>query len=289
MGLQLVECPRDAMQGWKHHITTERKVGYLNRLLRVGFHTLDFGSFVSPRAVPQMADTREVLAGLDWRESRSLLLAIVLNERGAEEALAFEAVDCLGFPLSVSETFQQRNANCSVEEGFARFRNISRMCRESGMQAVAYLSMAFGNPYGDPYDEDAVLSWAGKCLDAGATVVSLADTVGLATPSEVGSLVSMVMDRFPEAVVGVHLHAGPVDREAKLAAAFDAGCLRFDSAIGGIGGCPMAGDDLVGNIDTAGLLRFLEDRGCDTGIDPEAFSRAMAEAGSLFGTNANPE
>lgn len=285
MQLQLVECPRDAMQGWRHPIPTERKVRYLNRLLRVGFHTLDFGSFVSPKAVPQMADTREVLAELEWRESRSLLLAIVLNERGAEDALAFESVAALGFPLSVSETFQQRNANCSVGEGFDRFRGISRMCRENGRQAVAYLSMAFGNPYGDPYDESAVLSWAEACLNAGASVISLADTVGLATPSEVGSLVSSVMKRFPEAVIGVHLHAGPGDREAKLAAAFDAGCRRFDSAIGGIGGCPMAGDDLVGNIDTAGLLRFLGGRGCDTGIDPDAFSLASDEADSLFRTN----
>jgi len=289
MQLQLVECPRDAMQGWTHPIATDVKVEYLNSLLRVGFHTLDFGSFVSPKAVPQMADTKEVLAGLDWRDSRSLLLAIVLNERGAEDALAFEGVDCLGFPLSVSETFQQRNANCGVQEGFLRFRRITDLCLAAGRRSVAYLSMAFGNPYGDPYDTVAVMGWVEDCLNAGASVISLADTIGLAKPSEVGSLVSAVVDRFPDAVVGVHLHAGPADREAKLAAAFDAGCRRFDSAIGGIGGCPMAGDELVGNMDTGALLRFLRQRGCDTGIDPSAFRRATELADSLFRTNENPD
>ena len=287
MELQLVECPRDAMQGWRRHIPTESKVGYLNRLLRVGFHTLDFGSFVSPRAVPQMADTREVLAGLDWRGSETRLLAIVLNERGAEDALVHEGVACLGFPLSVSETFQRRNANCGVEEGFVRFRKISSMCRDGGRQAVAYLSMAFGNPYGDPYEERTVLHWSEECLMAGASVVSLADTVGLATPSQVGSLVSAVIKRFPDAVVGVHLHAGPADREAKMAAAFDAGCRRFDSAIGGIGGCPMAGDDLVGNIDTEGLVRFLEARACATRLDKAALTEAVSMADSLFRANEN--
>jgi hydroxymethylglutaryl-CoA lyase len=289
MHLQIVECPRDAMQGWRHPIPTERKVEYLNLLLRVGFHTLDFGSFVSPRAVPQMADTRDVLAGLQWRESKTRLLAIVLNERGAEEALAFEGVSCLGFPLSVSETFQRRNANCGVQEGFTRFQRISEMCRETGREAVAYLSMAFGNPYGDPHGEGAVLSWAEQCLSAGASVISLADTVGLATPSEVGTLVEAVSRRFPDSAIGVHLHAGPAERDAKIAAAFDAGCRRFDAAMGGIGGCPMAGDELVGNIDTDGLLRFLEGRGCDTGVDYAAFRLAKASADSLFGTNENAD
>ena len=289
MQMQIVECPRDAMQGWKHPIPTGRKVDYLNLLLRVGFHTLDFGSFVSPRAVPQMADTRDVLAGLRWRDSKTRLLAIVLNERGAHEALTFEGVSCLGFPLSVSETFQRRNGNCSVHEGFERFRRISELCSETGREAVAYLSMAFGNPYGDPHDSDAVISWAGQCLEAGASVISLADTVGLATPSEVGSLVEAVSSRFPESVVGVHLHAGPGEGDAKLSAAFDAGCRRFDAAMGGIGGCPMAGDDLVGNIDTDGLLRFLEERGSETGIDSAAFLLAKASADSLFGAIENEE
>jgi hydroxymethylglutaryl-CoA lyase len=289
MQLQIVECPRDAMQGWKHPIPTVRKVEYLNLLLGVGFHTLDFGSFVSPRAVPQMADTRDVLAGLQWRESDTRLLAIVLNERGAEEALALEGVSCLGFPLSVSETFQRRNANCGVQEGFERFRRISELCGASGREAVAYLSMAFGNPYGDAYGEDAVLSWAEQCLSAGASVISLADTVGLASPSEVGALVEAVNRRFPDSTIGVHLHAGPGDRHGKLSAAYQAGCRRFDAAIGGIGGCPMAGDDLVGNIDTSDLVRFLGGLGCDTGLDQEAFRRAKAMADTLFQTNENAD
>lgn len=284
MRIQLVECPRDAMQGWKAPIPTGHKVEYLNALLRVGFHTLDFGSFVSPRAVPQMADTREVLTGLDWRGSATRLLAIVLNERGAEEALSLEGVACLGFPLSVTETFQQRNANCSVEEGFKRFSTISGMCRSAGRQSVVYLSMAFGNPYGDPHGEEAVLTLAGECLDAGAEVISLADTIGLATPEQVGSLVGRMTERFPEAVVGVHLHARPWDRTEKLKSAWEAGCRRFDAAIGGIGGCPMAGDELVGNMDMQALVAFIEGRGEETGLDKMAFERSMELSGSIFGS-----
>lgn len=257
MAIQLIECPRDAMQGWQHFIPTEKKIEYLNSLLQVGFHTLDFGSFVSPKAIPQMADTATVLKGLNWN-TNTKLLAIIANVRGAEEAAAFDEVTYLGFPFSVSPTFQRRNTNSTIEESLQRVADIQHICAQRGKQLVVYISMGFGNPYGDAYSEDIVFNWVNEIAALGINIISLADTVGLATPEQVSSATSYLVKQLPEHTIGVHLHSTAQNREAKIAAAWQAGCRRFDGAMKGIGGCPMANDELVGNIDTEWLISFVE-------------------------------
>lgn len=280
--IQLIECPRDAMQGWPVQIPTSDKIRYLNALLQVGFHTIDFGSFVSPKAIPQMADTREVLAGLDLRDSRSDLLAIVANLRGATDAVSFEAIRYLGFPFSVSETFQQRNTNSSITESLTTVEQMQALCLQHNKEMVVYLSMGFGNPYGDPWNEEIVFSWAGKIAGLGVKIISLADTVGLATPEQVGRMTKFLIQELPGVQVGVHLHATPKNWREKIAAAAEAGCQRFDGALRGIGGCPMAGDDLVGNMDTLNLSGYFEARQIDTGINHEALAVALAIADEIF-------
>lgn len=281
--VHIVECPRDAMQGWPVPIPTDVKVAYLNALLKVGFNTLDFGSFVSPAAVPQMADTQQVLAQLEWQTSPTKLLAIVANTRGAAEAATSEGVACIGFPLSVSETFQQRNANSSIEGAYHRLSEIAVMADKNSKDLVVYLSMAFGNPYGDAYSEEDVLHHAMKCRAAGVRTISLADTVGLATPDQVGRLTDMLIHALPDTAIGVHLHATPGNSRDKIAAAFDAGCRRFDGAIRGIGGCPMAGNELVGNIDTVWLVDHFHGNGYLPDIDIDAFRDCIRMAGTVFG------
>ena len=277
---QLVECPRDAMQGWKRIIPTLVKADYINALLDVGFHTIDFGSFVSPKLVPQMSDTADVLRLL--KPSGTRLLAIVANLRGAEEACRFNRIDYLGFPFSVSETFQQRNANSSREESLERLDGIQGLCRDHGKELVVYMSMGFGNPYGDAYSLEILTGWMKRVHDLGVTIISLADTVGMATPAEVKQVVEETIPAFPGVTVGVHLHADPSAMREKFLAAWIAGCRRIDGAIGGIGGCPMADDELVGNMDTAAIIRSLEDRGVDTGLDMKAFEKAYTLAGNIF-------
>jgi hydroxymethylglutaryl-CoA lyase len=266
--LTLVECPRDAMQGWPHIIPTAQKISYLNALLKVGFDTLDFGSFVSARAIPQMADTAEVLAGLDLQGSAiqkdrtapngrtTRLLAIVANFRGAEEAAAHEAITYLGFPFSVSETFQLRNTNKTIEGSFATVEEIQDLCAKTQKELVVYLSMGFGNPYGDPWSEEAVFEWAAALSRLGVRTLSLADTVGLATPEQVFSLTDYLVRQLPGHTIGVHLHSTHHNRKAKIDAALQAGCTRFDGALKGIGGCPMAGNELVGNLDTEWMIDY---------------------------------
>ena len=280
--IHIVECPRDAMQGWPVHIPTDVKVAYLNALLKAGFHTLDFGSFVSPKSVPQMADTREVLAQLEWKASPTKLLAIVANTRGAVEAAACEGVACIGFPLSVSETFQQRNANSSIAGAYQRLSEIAVMADNNHKDLVVYLSMAFGNPYGDAYAEEDVLRHALQCREAGIRTISLADTVGLATPGQVGRLASLLIRAMPDVDIGVHLHARPGGGGEKIEAAFDAGCRRFDGAIRGIGGCPMAGDELVGNIDTVWLVGHFHGKGSLPDIDINTFRDCIRMADAVF-------
>jgi hydroxymethylglutaryl-CoA lyase len=280
--MQLVECPRDAMQGWKSQIPSGLKVRYLNSLLRVGFHSLDFGSFVSPKAIPQMADTKEVLDQLNWRESRTKLLAIIANLRGAEEAAASKGVHYLGFPFSVSPTFQQRNTNAGIDESFQRLRDIQDCCERHGLELVVYLSMAFGNPYGDPYTEDAVLLMAMRCRSLGVGIISLADTVGLASPEQVANLTGLLVREIPGTTIGVHLHSRPEQWREKVEAAWGAGCRRFDGALGGYGGCPMAGDDLVGNMNTEWLLRFLEDKEALPELDQQALAECRLFALEIF-------
>lgn len=280
--IKLIECPRDAMQGWTHLIPTKEKINYLNQLLSVGFHTLDFGSFVSPKAIPQMADTKDVLEGLQWRSSTTRLLAIIANERGAETAAELEAIQYLGFPFSVSETFQQKNTNSSIAASLDRVKAIQEISVKNGKELVIYISMGFGNPYGDVYNEEIVLRWIDTIVSLGVGIISLADTVGLATPGQVKEMTEKVIHTFPKVEVGVHLHSTPHNWEQKLQAAIDAGCKRIDGALKGIGGCPMADNDLVGNMDTVHMIGWLEGKGYATGIDPEALETALQTANRIF-------
>ena len=270
------------MQGWKHLIPSEKKVEYLNALMQVGFHTLDFGSFVSAKAIPQMADTRDVLSQLDVAGSKTNLLAIVANTRGASEASAFQAITHLGFPFSVSETFQQRNTNSSIEESMIRVEEIHRVCVDTGKKLVVYISMGFGNPYGDPYDEMIVYNWSRKIADLGITTISLADTVGIATPSQVADITGYLVDALKETEVGVHLHSTPVNRKSKIEAAYTSGCRRFDGALKGIGGCPMADDDLVGNMNTELLISYFNEHKVLAPLNQEALSLSIQLAEEIF-------
>ena len=280
--VNIVECPRDAMQGWKSFIATADKIRYINSLLQVGFDTIDFGSFVSPKAIPQMADTREVLAGLDLSGSKSDLLAIVANLRGAEEALALDAIQFLGFPLSVSETFQQRNTNATIEDARKRIADIQDLCTQQSRKLVVYLSMAFDNPYGDPYSEEIVVGQGRQLVQDGITIISLADTVGVTDAAGIGRVTSFLVRELPQATIGVHLHSTAANWKETLAAAYDGGCRRFDGALKGIGGCPMADDVLVGNMNTEWLLSFFEEKGLPQLYDRNALQRSLQIAGEIF-------
>lgn len=282
MSVKIIECPRDAMQSLSHIVPTELKTAYLQRLLSVGFDTLDFGSFVSPKAVPQLADTAEVLAGLDLSATRTKLLAIVANLRGAESAAAFPEIDYLGYPFSISETFQLRNTRKTIAESVALLREIIAICADSGKEAVVYISMGFGNPYGDAWSPEIAADYVAQVVDMGAGIVSLADTVGTADTTSIGPMFSTLIPRFPNVEFGAHFHAHPRDRKAKLQAAWDGGCRRFDSAIMGFGGCPFAEDELVGNIATESLLEFLREADVDPGLDSRAFGEAMSLATQVF-------
>ena len=258
--VKLIECPRDAMQGWKNFIPTEKKIEYINSLLKVGFDTIDFGSFVSAKAIPQMADTKEVIGNLDiWVGiSNTKLLAIVANLRGAEEASVFDQITYLGFPFSVSETFQQRNTNSSIEESLKRVEEIQNLCINKNKKLVIYISMGFGNPYDDLYDEDIVFNWVDKIVELDIEIISLADTVGVATPEQVYDMTSYLVESLPSTEIGVHLHSTSENWQEKLEAAVKAGCKRFDGALKGIGGCPMANDELVGNMNTEWMISYFE-------------------------------
>lgn len=278
--MKIIECPRDAMQGIRDFIPTQDKIRYLRALLRVGFDTLDFGSFVSPKAIPQMRDTAQVLEQLPPSATR--LLAIVANTRGAEEAVTHHRIHYLGFPLSISETFQQRNTNRSISEALTTLDEIQALCVRKEKTLVTYISMGFGNPYGDPYSEDHVLQMTDVLHTMGVRVVSLADTVGAATPQQIEQLYPKLVRAFPAIEFGAHLHAAPADARAKIEAAWRAGCQRFDGALKGLGGCPMAKDDLVGNLPTELLISFLEAQGVRLSFQQEALSEALRLAGEIF-------
>jgi len=279
---KIIECPRDAMQGWKTFIPTEKKIEYLQALLKVGFDTLDFGSFVSPKAIPQMADTRQVLEKLDLSASNTKLLAIVANTRGAEEACLHPEISYLGFPFSVSETFQRRNTNSSIPESLLRVEEIQSLCSKTNKQLVIYISMGFGNPYGDPYSEEIVYAWVEKLVSRGIGTISLADTVGLANPDQVFSVTSKLIGALPGTEIGVHLHSRPDNWRAKIEAALRAGCLRFDGALKGFGGCPMAEDELVGNMNTEWLIDYFQSMNRIDGIDFGALHYASFLAVDIF-------
>lgn len=280
--IKIIECPRDAMQGWSRLIPTHQKITYINSLLKVGFDTIDFGSFVSPRAIPQMADTKEVVSRLDKSSGNSKLLAIIANERGAEDAVTFEQVDQLGFPFSISETFQQRNTNSSIEESLKRVETIHGLCIKHSKELVVYISMGFGNPYGDPYNEEVVYEWVDKLTSMGISIISLADTVGLATAGQVSRITSALISSFQHSEIGVHLHSTPVNWREKLDAASNAGCVRFDGALKGIGGCPMANDELVGNMNTEWMIGYFEEKNMPLGINKTALAESLRIAGEIF-------
>lgn len=254
--VKLIECPRDAMQGWEAWIPTETKIAYLNSLLKVGFNTLDFGSFVSSKAIPQLKDTKEVLAGLDLSSTKTKLLAIVANTRGAEEASVFDEINFLGFPFSISEEFQKRNTNSSIEESLIRVREISEICVRTKKEMVIYISMGFGNPYGELWNTDIVIKWVKKLTEVGINIIALSDTVGVSTPENISYLFTGLIPEFPKVEFGAHLHSDKLTWREKISAAEKSGCLRFDSALKGIGGCPMANNELVGNLATEDLVSY---------------------------------
>lgn len=281
--VKLIECPRDAMQGIVPFIPTDVKVRYLDALLQVGFDTIDIGSFVSPKAIPQLADTAEVLARIDRAGSRSKLLVIVANERGAEQAVQHEMVDYLGYPFSISETFQQRNTNTGIEGSWERTARISETAQRAGKELVVYISMAFGNPYGDPWNADIALHWTERLVnELGVRTIALSDTVGVARPEDIQRMFSALVPALPQVEFGAHLHCTQDNWPTKTHAAWAGGCRRFDGAIKGFGGCPMAEDELVGNLQTELFVRDLEARGVPTGLDLALLDRAVLHAASVF-------
>lgn len=281
-GIKLIECPRDAMQGWKTFIPTEKKVEYINSLLKVGFDTIDFGSFVSPKAIPQMADTKDVVRSLELGTGSTKLLAIVANPRGAEDASVFDEISYLGFPFSVSETFQQRNTNSSIEQSLERVEEIQNLCIKTGKELVVYISMGFGNPYDDPYDEDIVFEWVNRLVSMDIKTISLADTVGIATADQVFDMTSYLVESLPGVEIGVHLHSNPDNWQEKLEAAVKAGCKRFDGALKGIGGCPMADDELVGNMNSELMIRYFKEQGLLSSLNEDALKESLRIAGEIF-------
>lgn len=285
--IKIIECPRDAMQGWKTFIPTEKKIEYINSLLKVGFDTIDFGSFVSPKAIPQMADSSEVVRSLDpiaigFGAGSTKLLAIVANKRGAEEASVYDQISYLGFPFSVSETFQLRNTNSTIEQSLDRVEEIQNLCVKTGKQLVVYLSMGFGNPYGDRYSEEIVFEWVNKLVAMDIGIISLADTIGVASPEQVYDMTEYLVDSLPSIEIGVHLHSTPENWKEKLDAAVKAGCKRFDGALKGIGGCPMADDELVGNMNSELMIGYFEENGLIQGLNKEALAESLRIAGEVF-------
>lgn len=279
--IYLTECPRDAMQGIKEWIPTSMKVNYLNDLLDCGFDTLDFGSFVSPKAIPQMQDTAQVLEGL--KESKTKLLAIVANERGAEEASSFDRIRFLGYPFSISETFQLRNTNATLEESLKRVDAINEICIKTNKELVLYLSMGFGNPYGDLWSPDLVAEWADRLnREFKVARLSLSDTIGAATPDIVKDVFKNVVGSFPDLTISAHLHAIREHAAGLTEAAFNGGCRYFEGAIKGYGGCPMAKDDLTGNMPTEIMLDWFESQGIETGVGQSAFTKALVTSSIVF-------
>lgn len=281
--VKIIECPRDAMQGIKEFISTDQKVNYINQLLKVGFDTLDFGSFVSPKAIPQMADTAEVLKRLDLSSTRTKLLAIVANERGAQDACMYNEIQYLGYPFSISETFQQRNTNASIAESLERVKAIQELCVKHNKKLVVYISMAFGNPYGDAWSSDIAIRWSKELHEQlGIGIIALSDTIGVSNPENISYLFNALIPALPQVEFGAHLHTTPDKWEEKVAAAYASGCRRFDGAIKGFGGCPMAADELTGNMPTENMIGYFEKRNIQTGIDQSAFAQSMLVAGTIF-------
>lgn len=280
--LKFIECPRDAMQGLHQFVPTELKARYINSLLKVGFHTIDFGSFVSPKAIPQMADTAEVLGMLDLSTTSSKLLAIVANTRGAMDAVQHKEIAYLGYPFSVSETFQIRNTNATIEESLGRVAEIQDICLANNRGLVVYLSMGFGNPYGDPWNVEIVQHWVDHLADMDIKIMALSDTIGVSNPENISYLFSNLIPPYPDVEFGAHLHTQPHNWQEKIAAAYKSGCRRFDSAMKGYGGCPMAKDELTGNMPTENMIYHFDASGVQTGLDMDAFAAAMELVPEVF-------
>ncbi|MEJ2903018.1 hydroxymethylglutaryl-CoA lyase [Pedobacter panaciterrae] len=280
--IKLIECPRDAMQGIHDFIDTDVKAAYINLLLQVGFDTIDFGSFVSPKAIPQLRDTREVLAKLDLSATSSKLLAIVANLRGVEEAVAHNEITYLGFPFSISETFQQRNTNSSIAQSMDTVKQMLELCDKYGKTAVVYLSMGFGNPYGDEWNVEIVERWADELIANGVKILSLSDTTGVSSPEKIREILPSLVKRFENTEIGLHLHSTPDTRFEKIDTAYESGCRRFDSALKGFGGCPMATDDLTGNLATEELITYLESRNEALNLNMDKWQEAVLFSQKVF-------
>lgn len=281
--VSIIECPRDAMQGIKAFIPTEKKIEYLNSLLKVGFHALDCGSFVSSKAIPQMADTYQIIPQLKLDDTDTRLSVVVANGKGADLACEFDEITYLGYPFSVSETFQIRNTNCGFEESINRVEEILNTCEMYGKKFVLYLSMAFGNPYGDVYHPELVAHWVDRLSELGVERFSISDTIGVAQPALIQELFPLLYNDFPNLKFGAHFHTTPDKWEEKVSAAYEFGCKRFDGAIKGYGGCPMAKDDLTGNMPTEKMIEYFESKGISTGLNMEAFAESMRISQTIFG------
>jgi hydroxymethylglutaryl-CoA lyase len=280
--VKLIECPRDAMQGLHEFIPTEVKAAYINSLLKVGFDTIDFGSFVSPKAIPQLRDTAEVLSMIDLSQTSTQLLAIVANVRGAEDSAGFNQIKYLGFPFSISQEFQKRNTNSTIEESLLRVEEIQNVCLKNNKDLVIYISMGFGNPYGEEWNSEIVIAWVNKLSKLGIRIFALSDTVGVSNPENITHLFTHLIPEFPQIEFGAHLHSHPATWEEKVNAAFKSGCRRFDSAIMGIGGCPMAKDELVGNLATENLIAYFDKMNESLTINPDAFTTSLLKAAATF-------
>lgn len=281
--MKLVECPRDAMQGIKEFIPTEIKANYINQLLKVGFDTIDFGSFVSPKAIPQLADTKEVLAQLDLTSTKSKLLAIVGNERGTEDALQYEEIEYIGFPFSISEEFLKRNINSTIKDSMLRLENINNQVAQKGKKLVVYVSMAFGNPYGEDWSPYIVSHWVERLMSRfDINVLSLSDTIGSSNKESIDYLFSKVIPEFPMVEIGAHLHTTPTTWLEKVKTSYDKGCVRFDGALMGFGGCPMAKDDLTGNMPTENIISFLKGQGEVLNLNEEELIKSLKMSEQIF-------
>ncbi|WP_405207692.1 hydroxymethylglutaryl-CoA lyase [Aquimarina sp. LLG6339-5] len=280
--IKIIECPRDAMQGIKEFIPTEKKIQYIQSLLRCGFDTIDFGSFVSPKAIPQMVDTAEVLSKLDLSATESKLLAIIANVRGANDAVQHKEIDYLGYPFSISENFQMRNTHKTIAESVETLQEILNIADKANKQVVAYLSMGFGNPYGDPWNVEIVGDWTEKLSNMGVKILSLSDTVGTSNPEIIEYLYANLIPKYPDIEFGAHLHTTPTTWHEKVDAAYKAGCRRFDGAIQGFGGCPMAKDELTGNMPTERMLSYFTTAQADTNVRTMSFESSHNEATKIF-------
>lgn len=280
--IKLIECPRDAMQGIKEMIPTQLKADYINAILKVGFDTIDFGSFVSPKAIPQMQDTADVLKKLDLSSTKSKLLAIIANARGAQDAVVFDEIKYLGFPFSISETFQQRNTNSSIAESLLRVEEIQSLCVKNNKELVVYISMAFGNPYNDEWSSEIAINWAAKLHSMGIRIIALADTTGVSNPENISYLFKNLIPAFKDVEFGAHLHSTKENSIEKIKAAAENGCLRYDAAIHGFGGCPMAKDDLTGNIATEDVVAYFNSISKDLGLNNDALLAAYEKSWEIF-------